>query len=229
MDIYSSSLDLGIPSPILLQHFYLGLSEESTQFLDIASGGAFLHLSNSEGRAIHDTILETSPYTNVHDDSPKEKDIPTPKQEEVLTTKSLPIASKALAADPIPRPFLGTPKEEEIHPLELPFEFEEDLSPDVENTFNHPIQQRSLALLTPNHHLPYSSQDLVAQEPLESISFSTSDFDLPDVHPCFFVDNPNQAVTPNLLVDDEREHKSSEAKIPILIKDEEGNPLIECR
>jgi hypothetical protein len=43
IDFYSSGPDLGIPSPILLQHFYLGLSEESTQFLDIASGGAFCH------------------------------------------------------------------------------------------------------------------------------------------------------------------------------------------
>ena len=77
MDLYSSGPDLSIPSPILLQHFYLGLSEESTQFLDIASGGAFLHLSDSEGRAILDTILENSPYTDVHDDSPKEMDIPT--------------------------------------------------------------------------------------------------------------------------------------------------------
>ena len=127
MDLYSSGPDLGIPSHILLQHLYLDLSEESTQFLDIASGGAFLHLSDSEGRAIIDTILETSPYTNVHDDSPKEKDIPTPKQEEVSIAKSLPIPSKALAANPIPGPFLGTPKEEEIHPLDLPFEFKEDL------------------------------------------------------------------------------------------------------
>ena len=73
MDLYSSGPDLGIPSHILLQHFYLGLSEESTQFLDIALGGAFLHLSNSEGRAILDTILENSPYTDVHDDSPKNR------------------------------------------------------------------------------------------------------------------------------------------------------------
>ena len=83
MDLYSFGPDLGIPSPILLQHFYLGLSEESTQLLDIISGGAFLHLSDSEGRAILDTILQNSPYTDVHDDSPKQKDIPTPKQEEV--------------------------------------------------------------------------------------------------------------------------------------------------
>jgi hypothetical protein len=73
MDLYLSSPDLDIPSPILLQHFYLGLSEESTQFLDIASGGAFLHISDSEGTTILDTILENSPYINVHDDSPKKR------------------------------------------------------------------------------------------------------------------------------------------------------------
>ena len=178
-----------------------------------------MHLSDSEGRAILDTILENSPYTDVHDDSPKEKDIPTPKQEEVSIAKSLPIPSKALAADPIPKPFLGTLKEEEIYPLEFPFEFVEDLSLDVENTFNHPIQQRSLASLTPNHHLLCSSQDLVAKEPLESTSFSTLDFNLPYFPPCFFGDNPNQGGIPNLLVDVEREHKSSEVKIPIPMED----------
>jgi len=79
-----------------------------------------------------------------------------------LIAKSLPIPSKALATYHILEPFLGTPREEEIHPLEFPFESEEDLSPDIGNTFNQPIQQRSLSSLTPNHHLPYSSHDLVA-------------------------------------------------------------------
>ena len=82
--------------------------------------------------------------------------------------------------------------------------------------------------LTPNHHLPYSSHDLVVQEPLESTPFSTLDFDLPDVHPCFFVDNSNQGGTSPLLVDTKWEHKSSKEKFPILIEDEDGNPLVEC-
>ena len=73
MDLSSSGSDLAIPNPMLLQHFYLGLSDKFAHFLDIASGGAFLHLSISEGRAILDTILE---YTDVHDDSPEEKDNP---------------------------------------------------------------------------------------------------------------------------------------------------------
>ena len=44
-DIISSRPDLTIPDPILLQHVYLGLSKETTHYLDIASGGSFLHLS----------------------------------------------------------------------------------------------------------------------------------------------------------------------------------------
>ena len=95
----------------------MGLSEKSTQFLDIALGEAFLHLSIIERRAILDTIFENSPYIDGHHDSPKEKDNPIPTQEDVLTTKSLQIPPKSFAANHIPEPFLGTPKEEEIHPL----------------------------------------------------------------------------------------------------------------
>ena len=80
IDLSSSGPDLSIPNPMLLQHFYLGLSEKSTHFIDIALGGAFLYLSISEVRDILDMILENTPYTNVHDDSPKEKDNPIPVQ-----------------------------------------------------------------------------------------------------------------------------------------------------
>ena len=46
MDLYSYGPDLAIPKPMLLQHFYLGLSKKSTQFLDIASGGAVVEPPN---------------------------------------------------------------------------------------------------------------------------------------------------------------------------------------
>jgi len=76
MDLSSSAPDLAIPGPMPLKHFYQGLSEKSTHFLDIASVGVFLHLSVSEGRAILDRILQNSPYTNGHDYSLEEKDNP---------------------------------------------------------------------------------------------------------------------------------------------------------
>jgi hypothetical protein len=118
----------------------LGLCEKSAQFFNIASGGAFLHLPICEGRAILETILENSPYNDGHHDSPDKKDNPITTQEDVLIAEFLPNPSKSLATNHIPKPFLGTPKEEEIHPLEFPFEFEDDLSSDVGNTSNHPIQ-----------------------------------------------------------------------------------------
>ena len=40
--------DLAIQDPVLLQHFYMGLSEDSAQSLDQASRGAFLCLTISE-------------------------------------------------------------------------------------------------------------------------------------------------------------------------------------
>ena len=104
---------------MFLQHFYLCLSEKSTHFLNITSGRAFLHLSDSEGRVILDRILENYPYTDIHDDSLAKMDNATPMQEEVPLPKLLPIASIPLAIIPMFEPFLGTQKEEEIHPLEF--------------------------------------------------------------------------------------------------------------
>jgi hypothetical protein len=54
-DLVNSGPDLAIQDPI--QHFYMGLSGETAQFLDTAFGGAFLHCFASEGRK----ILENTP------------------------------------------------------------------------------------------------------------------------------------------------------------------------
>jgi hypothetical protein len=43
-----TGLNFAIPDPILLQHFFMGLSKDSREHLNVASGGAFLHLSASE-------------------------------------------------------------------------------------------------------------------------------------------------------------------------------------
>jgi hypothetical protein len=50
----------------------MGLSKETTQFLNIASGGSFLHVSASNGRNILDKILENTPYIGIHDEFPEE-------------------------------------------------------------------------------------------------------------------------------------------------------------
>jgi hypothetical protein len=58
--------DLAIPNPIHLQDFYMGLSKDSMESLDLVSRGAFLHLSASEARSMLNEISEKTPCTSIH-------------------------------------------------------------------------------------------------------------------------------------------------------------------
>ena len=62
-DLINIGPDLAIQDPILLQHFSMGLNRETSKFLDIASGGSFLHVSTNLGRSILDKVLEDTPLT----------------------------------------------------------------------------------------------------------------------------------------------------------------------
>jgi hypothetical protein len=84
--------DLAIQDPILLQHFYMGLSKDSMESLDAASRGAFLHLSVSEARSMLDRISGKTPCTSIHNELLEEEKKPSPDQvEEVLIAKSQPL------------------------------------------------------------------------------------------------------------------------------------------
>src|SRR5919204_3576970 len=111
-DLASSGLDLAIIEPTLMQHFYLGLRQTSAQFLDLASKGAFLHLPISEGKDVLATILENTPYTDNHNEAPKEDQ--TPRDEPTIAETPL---STLPAIEPEPQPQMP-PKEEVIHPLD---------------------------------------------------------------------------------------------------------------
>ena len=67
--------NLAILDPMLLQHFYMGLSKDSAQTLDQTSRGAFLHLSTSEARAMLDRISGKTPYTSIHNELLEEEGI----------------------------------------------------------------------------------------------------------------------------------------------------------
>jgi len=110
--------------------------------------------------------------------------------------------------------------------LEFHIEFEEDISSNDENTLNHPIQQGSLASLTPNHYLHYPSYDLGVQESLKSISSTTIGLD-PPYDPPYLFDHSNQGYNPNPLVDVKMEGESPLKWIPILMEDEDENPFLE--
>ena len=72
-------------------------------FLDMASRGAFLHLSASKARTILDKIIGRILYTSIHDELPEEEKKSSPKQEEeVLIAKSQPLQSQDLAINPEP-------------------------------------------------------------------------------------------------------------------------------
>jgi hypothetical protein len=49
-ELIITSPNLAIPASILFQHFYMGLSKDSMEFLDESSRPAFLHLSTSDAK-----------------------------------------------------------------------------------------------------------------------------------------------------------------------------------
>jgi len=53
--------NLVIQEPILFQHFYVGLNRKISKYLNMASGGSFLHVSANTGRNILTKILEDTP------------------------------------------------------------------------------------------------------------------------------------------------------------------------
>jgi hypothetical protein len=88
-DLIITGPDLAIEDPILLQHFYMGLSKDSMKSLDAASRGPFLHLSASEVRSMLDRISEKIPSTSIHNELPeKEKESSPEHEKEVLIAKS---------------------------------------------------------------------------------------------------------------------------------------------
>ena len=88
---------------MLLQHFYMGLSEDSAQSLDQASRGAFLYLTVSEAKSMLDRISGKTSCTSIHDQLPKvEKESSSEQVEEVLIAKSQSLQSQDVAINPEP-------------------------------------------------------------------------------------------------------------------------------
>jgi hypothetical protein len=126
MDLISFGPDVSLTEPTLLQHFYLGLRKNSTQFLDIFSRGAFLRHTAGEGKKLLDKFLKNTHHSNVYDEPPKEEKESVPKQGEISIVESPIVPSKDSTIDPelqIPQ----ISKEEETHPLNHSFDFEAKL------------------------------------------------------------------------------------------------------
>jgi hypothetical protein len=132
---------------VLLQHFWLGLSEESALQLDIAAGGSFMHKTTAEGEALLEHILENTSYT---ESLPV---VESSSHEEAPLFESAPLllTYPDLTTEPSPEP--ETMEEEEIQPSGFPFEFEEDLFEDFGNTSNHFHQKKPQVPIGPTEPL----------------------------------------------------------------------------
>ena len=136
---------------MLLQHFWLGLNNDTAQLLDITTGGAFAYKTTSEGVALLDRILENTsfiePLLVVQPSSQEEVSIAEPVHSLVTHDES--------PAEPSPEP--EDPEEEEILPPEFPFNIEEDIFYDYGNTTLYPFQKRPPVSLDPPSNLNKAS------------------------------------------------------------------------
>ena len=106
----------------------MGLSKDSTESLNAASRGAFLHLSASKAMTILDKIIRKIPCTSIHDElSEKEMKSSLDQEDEALIAISQPLQSQNLAINPEPLIPQNPPRKEEIPPLESPNEIKDDL------------------------------------------------------------------------------------------------------
>jgi hypothetical protein len=119
-----------------LQHFWLGLSKESTLQLDIAAGGSFTHKTIAEGEALLDRILENTPPLEPLRVEPK------PSHEEVSSAEAKPIE---FLERPLPEP---EDLEKGFQSSDLLY-FKDDFFKDFRNTLKYSCQRRPPVLVTP--------------------------------------------------------------------------------
>jgi hypothetical protein len=62
--------ELSIPDAMFMQHFMHGLDTKSTEYLDMTSGGVFVHCTVEEGKSILDRILSVTPLEDLQIKAP---------------------------------------------------------------------------------------------------------------------------------------------------------------
>jgi hypothetical protein len=112
-----SGPELSIPDAMFMQHFVHGLDTESTEYLDMTSGGVFVHCTVEAAKLILDRILSVTPLEDLQFKAPlifEDEPIITypdtsnisalPAKEELLQLTALGIGSKNEIEDPTPFP-----------------------------------------------------------------------------------------------------------------------------
>ena len=122
---------------MLLQHFWLALSKESALQLDSTAGGSFTHKTTAEGEALLDRILENTSFTETLPGAGSSN------HEEVPLVDSTSRSPTHLEPTTEPSPEPEMMEEEEIQPLEFPFNIEEDIFQNFGNTSMYPCEKRT--------------------------------------------------------------------------------------
>jgi hypothetical protein len=112
-----SGSELSIADAIFMQHFVHRLGTESAEYLDMTSGGVFVHCMVEEGKSILDRILSVTLLEDLQIEAPlisEDEPIITypdasdisalPAREELLQLTALGIGSKNKIEDPTPFP-----------------------------------------------------------------------------------------------------------------------------
>jgi len=84
----NSTPNLTLPELMFLQHFFFGLNDKKNQeYFNLASGGAFMHITVDHAK----TIL-----TNILNDLPKEKEELLEEESQLAENKPLPDLSQSI-------------------------------------------------------------------------------------------------------------------------------------
>jgi hypothetical protein len=118
-----SGPELSIPDAMFMQHFVHGLGTESAEYLDMTSGGVFVHCTVEEGKLILDGIFLVTPLEDLQIKAPL-----TSEDESIIAYLNTPDISALLAKEELLQlttPRIG-PENKIENPTPFPLSIEED-------------------------------------------------------------------------------------------------------
>jgi hypothetical protein len=131
-----SGPELSIPDAMFMQHFLHGLGTESTEYLDMTSGGVFVHCTVEEGKLILNTIISVTLLEDLQFKAPL-----ISEDEPIITYLDTPDISALLAKEELLQltaPRIGSENEIE-DPTPFPLSIEEDcFDDDIGNSSKAP-------------------------------------------------------------------------------------------
>ena len=113
-------------------------------YLDITAGGCFAHKTPIDGIDILDRIAKNTSF--IAESIPFQEECKS-SHEDILVAKSDRSPPISLYSTIEPSPEAQVSEEEDVQPLELPFQFEDDLFEDFENISNYLCKRKQPVLI----------------------------------------------------------------------------------